>query len=146
MASYKWPEELPCYQEARKFRMAISEYCRSLPKTEEYRLKDQMLRASRSVTANIAEGFGRHHHQENIQFCRQARGSLIEMRDHLHVAVDERYAKESETVIFHELLEATLASINGYLSYLQRCSHASKNKSATDVQKRPAMKAIINHQ
>ena len=85
-----------------------------------------MLRASRSVTANIAEGFGRHHHQENFQFCRQARESLTEMRDHLHDAVDEKYAKESEVVIFHALLETTLASINGYLSYLQRCALASK--------------------
>ena len=133
MATYNKPEELPCYQEARKFRIAISGLCRSLPKTEEYRLKDQMLRASRSVTANIAEGFGRHHHQENIQFCRQARGSLIEMRDHLHVAIDEGFFKESEIISFYELLETTLASINGYLSYLQRCALASKNKqSATN--------------
>jgi len=50
-----------------------------------------MIRASRSVTANIAEGHGRYHFQENIQFCRQARGSLYELIDHLYVAIDEKY-------------------------------------------------------
>jgi four helix bundle protein len=126
MASYQWPEELPCYQEARKFRIAVAELCQSLPKAEEYRLKDQMLRASRSVTANIAEGFGRHHHQENLQFCRQARGSLIEMCDHLHVAVDERFASEESIAPCREQLRCTLVSLNGYLSYLKRCATASK--------------------
>jgi four helix bundle protein len=36
-----------------------------------YKLTDQITRASRSVTAYIAEGFGRFHYQENAQFCRQ---------------------------------------------------------------------------
>ena len=131
MASYQWPEELPCYQEARKFRIAVTELCQSFPKTEEYRLKDQMLRASRSVTANIAEGFGRHHHQENLQFCRQARGSLIEMRDHLFVALDEGFATEEQVALYRDLLEVTHASLNGYLAYLQRCASALKNKQST---------------
>lgn len=82
-------EDLACYQKARKFRKLISNFGKTLPKQEEYRLKDQIIRSSRSVTANIAEGFGRHHHQENAQFCRQARGSLTESLDHLNVALDK---------------------------------------------------------
>lgn len=54
MASYKWPEELPCYQLAREFRIRIAAFCKILPRQEKYRLQDQMLRAARSVTANIA--------------------------------------------------------------------------------------------
>lgn len=104
MASYRWPEELPCYQEARRFRIAVADLCKRLPKTEEYRLKDQMLRAARSGTANIAEGFGRHHHQENIQFCRQARGSLIETRDHLNTATDESLLDGNDVAGVHGIL------------------------------------------
>lgn len=33
-----------------------------------YDLKDNMSRAARSTTRNIAEGFGRHHHGENRIF------------------------------------------------------------------------------
>jgi len=41
------------------------------PKSEEYHLKAQVLDSSRSITANISEGFGRFHHQENIQFLQK---------------------------------------------------------------------------
>ena len=61
------------------------------PKSEEYLLKAQTLDSSRSITANIAEGFGRFHHQENIQFSRQSRGSLDETSEHMITAYDEKY-------------------------------------------------------
>jgi len=50
-----------------------------------------MRRASRSVNHNIAEGYGRFPFQENIQFCRIARGSLFETLDHGIIALDEGY-------------------------------------------------------
>jgi len=121
MPSYTIPEELPCYQIARQFRIRLLELTKRLPREEEYRLKDQILRAARSVTANIAEGFGRHHHQENIQFSRQARGSLVELRDHLNVAGDEGLFSEAEIGPHRDRLEAAHVSLNGYIAYLNRC-------------------------
>jgi four helix bundle protein len=55
-----------------------------------------MIRASRSPTANIAEGYGRYHFQENIQFCRQARGSLYELIDHVTAALECEYLTHEE--------------------------------------------------
>lgn len=79
MSTYHHFYELPVYKSCREFRKMISVIITQyLPKPEDYSLKAQLLRSSRSVTTNIAEGFGRFHHQENIQFCRQARGSLTE--------------------------------------------------------------------
>lgn len=72
-------EELEVWKEARQLRINISKVVKHFPAEEKYRLVDQMVRASRSVTANITEGFGRFHFQENIQFCRQSRGSLTEL-------------------------------------------------------------------
>ena len=61
--------DLPVYKTCRGFRKKISSIAKKyFPKLEEYLLKAQMLDSSRSLTANIAEGFGRFHHQENIQF------------------------------------------------------------------------------
>jgi len=57
---------------------------------------DQIIRAKRSVTANIAEGFGRYHFQENIQFCRTARGSLSELLDHMITSFDNLYISEEK--------------------------------------------------
>jgi len=115
-------EELACYQEARTLRKGISAFCRTLPGDEKYRLKDQMIRASRSVTANIAEGYGRHHHQENIQFCRQARGSLTELLEHLNAALDEGYLHQEAYQTLRVKLELTWKVLNGFISYLARCA------------------------
>ncbi len=84
-------EDLEIWRLARNFRKGISAMVRTFPVDEKYRLTDQLIRASRSVTANIAEGYGRFHYQENIQFCRQSRGSLFEIVDHLTVALDQGY-------------------------------------------------------
>lgn len=119
-------EELIVYQEARKFRNEISELCRRLPKEEKYRLADQMIRASRSVSAQIAEGFGRFHHQENIQFCRVARGSLMELHEHLNVALDEGFLTSEK---YQELImakENTMRLLNGYINYLKKAKANQK--------------------
>lgn len=84
-------EDLEVSKECRKFRKSISILAKTFPIEEKYRLIDQIIRSSRSVTANIAEGDGRFHYQENTQFCRDARGSLKETLDHLICAFDEEY-------------------------------------------------------
>lgn len=73
---YKTFEDLEAYKLARAFRKQIFGLIRMLPDEEKYNLVNQMRRAATSLTNNIAEGHGRFHYQENIQFCRQARGSL----------------------------------------------------------------------
>ncbi len=89
-------EELNCWKEAVLLRKNLIPLIDSLPKQEEYRLKDQMIRCLRSVTNNIAEGYGRFNYQENIQFCRISRGSLYEIIDHLIIATEQNYITEVE--------------------------------------------------
>jgi len=115
-------EDLECYKLARELRMKISLLCKQFPREEEYRLKDQIIRASRSVAANIAEGFGRHSHQENAQFCRQARGSLSETLEHTNCALDERYISKAEYTSIRELIAKTWRTLNGYILYLTKCA------------------------
>ena len=115
-------EELDCYRKGRELREAVSIFARALPAEERYRLKDQVIRSSRSVTANIAEGYGRHHHQENLQFCRQSRGSLTETLDHLNTALDEGLIAQSAYEHLRAMLEDTWHVLNGYINYLQRCA------------------------
>ena len=84
-------EDLKVWQLARKFRHEIYKVSSTFPKIEDYRLISNMRGAAISITANIAEGYGRYHYQENIQFCRMARGSINEVLDHLYTASDEGY-------------------------------------------------------
>jgi len=79
MSSLKSFEDLECWKAARELRIFVAQHI--IPKfsvDEKYALTSQLRRSSRSVSDNIAEGYGRFHYQENIQFCRIARGSLCE--------------------------------------------------------------------
>jgi four helix bundle protein len=111
--------ELEVWKEARKFRISISTLTKKFPDYEKYKLTDQLLRASRSITANIAEGYGRFHYQENIQSCRQARGSLMECLDHLICSLDENYISKEKLSEFEEHFNKILKLLNGYILYLK---------------------------
>lgn len=113
-------ENLEVWKECRKFRKEISKLAKTFPKDEKYRLTDQIIRSSRSTTANIAEGDGRYHFQENTQFCRQSRGSLKETLDHLIVAYDEEYISEEQLNTFREQYNLCIKLLNGYIGYLQK--------------------------
>ena len=52
-------ESLEVWKECRIFRKQISNTVKTFPVVEKYRLTDQIIRSSRSITANIAEGHGR---------------------------------------------------------------------------------------
>ena len=112
-------EGLEVWQEARALRSLLAVICKGLPDVERFRLADQLVRASRSVTANIAEGYGRYHYRENMQFCRQARGSLYEILDHLTVALDERYLENSQFDGLRTSVYQLIKKLNGYIRYLQ---------------------------
>ena len=112
-------EDLKVWQTCRHLRKDISRLVKEFPDGERYRLTDQILRASRSVTANIAEGYGRYHYQENMQFCRQARGSLFELLDHLTVTLDEGYSDEDRFATFRERIFEAIRMLNGYIKYLK---------------------------
>ncbi|MEX2591566.1 MAG: four helix bundle protein [Anditalea sp.] len=88
-------------------------------------MTSQAKRSSRSITNNIAEGFGRFHFQENIQFCRQARGSLTETLDHMIIAHDEQMISNEELETFRVLYDSCLKLLNGYIDYLTRAKEQS---------------------
>lgn len=112
-------EDLEVYKVAVEIRKGISRFSKELPVEEKYKLKDQIIRASRSVTANIAEGYGRYHFQEQIQYCRQARGSLFELKDHLSVSLEEDYLTEEVYRSKIKKIENAIKKMNGYIKYLQ---------------------------
>jgi len=113
-------ENLEVWKEARSFRLMISEFCKILPPEEKFRLLDQIKRSSRSVTANISEGYGRFSYVDNIKFCRDSRGSLNETLDHLIVALDEQYITNEQFIIYKKQFEKVLKLLNGYIAYLKK--------------------------
>jgi four helix bundle protein len=117
---YQSFEDLEVYKLAREFRKKIYALIKKLPKAEDFNLVGQMRRASTSLTNNIAEGHGRYHYQENIQFCRQSRGSLSELIDDLNICLDEGYFKEDYLLNLKQEAYEIAKRLNGYIAHLKR--------------------------
>jgi len=111
-------EELDSWKACAEVRRFISKLVKKYPQEEKFRLVDNMMRAARSTTHNIAEGFGRFHFQENIQFCRQSRGSLHELIDQLITSVDEGFITQEDYSTGRTLINNAIGLVNGYINYL----------------------------
>ena len=118
--SLKTFEDLKCWQACRGVRIFIMNLVKSYPKEEKYSIVDNMKRAARSTTQNIAEGFGRFHYRENMQFCRISRGSLFELIDDLIASVDEGFISQKDCQLGRDKISNALALLNGYINYLNR--------------------------
>jgi four helix bundle protein len=114
-------EDLECWQHCRALRLFVArEVIPALPKDERYRLGDQFIRAARSTTANIAEGYGRFHYLDNAKFCSNARGSCWEVLDHLITSHDEEFISAELFARGRELVGHAVRLLNGYMAYLKR--------------------------
>ena len=117
---------MDCWKACRGVRTFVArEVVPSLPREERYRLGDQLLRAGRSTTANIAEGYGRFHYLDNAKFCSNARGSCWEVLDHLITAVDEELIPSEMLSKGRNLVDTAVKLINGYMNYLKRAGTRS---------------------
>jgi four helix bundle protein len=107
--------DLEVWKVARELRKDIYKAARTLPDFERFALASQLRRAATSVTANIAEGYGRYGYQENAQHCRQARGSVYELRDHLITCMDEEYLSSAEGTRLGRVAIRVIQLLNGCL-------------------------------
>jgi four helix bundle protein len=118
--SLKTFEDLTCWKACTAVRRFITELVKTYPKSEKFSLVDDMKRAARSTTHNIAEGYGRFHYAENIQFCRISRGSLYELIDQLITSNDEGHIDKAAFAQGRELIANALKILNGYINYLEK--------------------------
>jgi four helix bundle protein len=76
-------QELKVWQKRMDLAVLCYQATKAFPKEERYYLTSQIRRAPTSIPANIAEGQGRQHTKEFLQFLYIARGSLKELETHL---------------------------------------------------------------
>lgn len=91
-----------------------------LPAEERYGLCSQIRRASASVPANIAEGYGRYYYQETIRFCYLARGSLMELSSHFDLACSQGYISNESYEQLGTMMNSVLKLIHGFIKYLKQ--------------------------
>jgi four helix bundle protein len=91
-----------------------------MPSEEKFGLTNQLKRAAVSVPSNIAEGCGRNHIKELIQFLHYSTGSLCEVETQLYLALSlEFIPKEETSSIITETVEIR-RMIQGYINSIQR--------------------------
>ena len=125
--NYKGYKELECYIQARLLRIFISDLAKKFPRDEEFMLTNQIIDASRSITRNMAEGYGRYTYTDTRNFFIISRGSVTETMEHLTTAFDENHVTQEELITGEEKCELVFKLINGYISYLDK----SKNNKVS---------------
>ena len=87
--NYKGYKDLECYIKARELRIFISGLAKKFPAQEKFLLTAQIIDCSRSVSRNIAEGYGRYTFSDTRNFFIISRGSVTETMEQLATAFDE---------------------------------------------------------
>ena len=112
--------ELELWKQARLLKNEIKALVGNFPSDEKYRLIDQLIRASRSVGATIAEGHGRFTSKDQLHFCIIARGSLSEIYNHLIDAFDCNYINQVQLEHYKSKIDLTGKLLNGYINFLRQ--------------------------
>ena len=110
--------ELRVWRRARRLAETAYRTTRSFPKSERYRLADQIRRCAMSVGANIAEGAGRPTDRDFARFVGVAMGSLNEREHHYFLALDLEMITSEELADLRREIKATRAMATGLTSYL----------------------------
>jgi four helix bundle protein len=112
MATFKRFEDILAWQKAREVTKLVYKITSKGPFSKDFALRDQLRRASVSIMANIAEGFGRRSDKEFANFLNIAHGSAAECQSHLYVALDLGYlATQDFEVLFKAFDECSRMTI-----------------------------------
>ncbi len=86
-------EDLEVFQRAYKVSLEVHRLSLTMPQIEQYALTDQVRRCSKSICANLAEGFGKQSQSrgEFKRFILMALGSADEMRVWIRYCLDLGY-------------------------------------------------------
>jgi four helix bundle protein len=131
--NYKGYKELAYYKEARLLSIFFSDLVKKFPANEKFLLTAQVIDSSRSVTSNMAEGFGRYTFSDTRNFFIIARGSVTETMEHLATAFDEKYITPDELKSGEEKCELVFKLTNGYIGYLDKSNAAAETNSKLQI-------------
>lgn len=100
-----------------------------LPDEEKWGLSSQLRRSSISISANIAEGYGRFYYQANVQFCYNARGSLQETISLIILATELGFIPQEVSDSFIKKADELVIQLNAYISYLKNSKIKEKENN-----------------
>jgi len=107
--------DLKVWQEGHKLVVLVYKITEKFPSRETFSITDQMRRAAASITANIAEGFGRQGYKEKLQFYFLSQGSLLELKNFILIARDVGYLSPEDFDILVKQANLTHQLLQGFI-------------------------------
>jgi len=112
-------EQLEVWQESQNLAVLVYGATKSFPSDELFAITNQLRRAASSISANIAEGFGRKTNKDKIHFYVMAYGSLLEVKNFLYLSNKLHYLNDKnledilkQCVSCQKLINASKSSIS----------------------------------
>ncbi|MCZ8353624.1 MAG: four helix bundle protein [Cyclobacteriaceae bacterium] len=123
-------QDLDVWQQNRILVKMVYQHSQVFPKEEQFGLTQQIRKSAISIPSNIAEGCGRNHTKDSLQFFYIARGSIYELETQLILANDLNYLKEDSYDLLKEQIIRCKKLLNGFINYF---SNQSNNEQQTTV-------------
>ncbi len=105
-------EEMPVWKKAIELSVKIFNLTDKLPKKEDFGLTSQIRRSALSVSGNLAEGFGRKHTKDKLNFYYDSRGSIAETKNHLIYGYNVKYFSKEQFNEINILVETIWKELN----------------------------------
>lgn len=115
-------QDLEVWKQSKGLVSHVYSLTKTFPKEEQFGLTNQLRRSAVSIPSNIAEGCGRNHFKDSIQFFFIARGSLYEMETQIIIAHDLGYITKPEQLNILNDIISCKRLLNGFINYFQNRS------------------------
>ena len=112
-------KSLKVWQKANSLEQEIGKLVKEFPSHEQYRIVDQLIRTSRSIGANIAEGNTQLFVKKEIVHANIALGSAGECRNHLLTAYQNNYIHKEKYDSLDAKLVEVIKMLYGYIKKLK---------------------------
>jgi len=124
--------DLIVWQLASDFSKEIYKLVQNFPRSERYSLSDDLLRAARSIPANIAEGWGRIFPKEKITFYNIANGSAEECANHLIEARNIEYIDKSTCERLQNRVHVISVKLTNLITSTRKRVESSSKRSTSN--------------
>ncbi len=111
-------EKLEVYQLAETFSDTVWDIVMVWDNFRKDTIGKQIVRSADSISANIAEGYGRYYYKESKQFFFYSRGSLQETKSWLSKCKRRKIIEKDRADELINEAEKILAKLNGYIKFI----------------------------
>ncbi len=122
MAGFKRFEDIEAWQIGRELNLEVYAVTARGAFARDFGLRDQIRRASVSVSSNIAEGFARRTPKDFARFLSIARASAAEVCSQLYLALDLDYIDQADSDRLYRLAQRVGGSCGALIRYLRSSS------------------------